>query len=136
MVKVPSLTGLWRRQYFNYVILDEGHIIKERKTQISSAVRMLHYENALILTGTPLQNNLTELWAILNFLYPEIFTISEPFDSAFDIAKKMVDKKKLDMAHALLDTLMIRRLKENVERLMPKKIETKVNTTKREIRCW
>jgi SWI/SNF-related matrix-associated actin-dependent regulator of chromatin subfamily A member 5 len=112
------------------VILDEGHIIKERTTQISNAVRMLHFENALILTGTPLQNNLTELWSILNFLYPEIFTISEPFDSAFDITKKMVDKKKLNLAHAVLDILMIRRLKEQVERLMPKKIETKVNMTR------
>lgn len=55
MIKVPSLKSLWRRLHFTYVVLDEGHIIKNRESQISEALRGLHFENTLILTGTPLQ---------------------------------------------------------------------------------
>jgi len=126
MAKSSDLTHLWRRQHFNYVVLDEGHIIKEAKTQISQAVRKLHSENVLILTGTPLQNNLYELWSILNYLYPDILTTSSPFSEAFDIGKNAIDKEQLNNAHELLGLFMLRRLKVEVERLMPKKIETKV----------
>jgi SWI/SNF-related matrix-associated actin-dependent regulator of chromatin subfamily A member 5 len=55
MAKSPSLQSFWRRQFFNYLILDEGHIIRNRETHIAEAVRKLHYENTMILTGTPLQ---------------------------------------------------------------------------------
>ena len=75
MAKSPSLKNCWTSTYFNYVVLDEGHIIKNRQAQISDAVRRLHYENVLILTGTPLQNNLDELWATLNHIAPTVFTI-------------------------------------------------------------
>ena len=44
-------------------------------------------QNALLLTGTPLQNNLHELYALLSFLYPDVFTDPTPFDQAFDLTK-------------------------------------------------
>jgi hypothetical protein len=53
------------------MVLDEGHVIKNEASQISQAVRGFHFQNALLLTGTPLQNNLRELFALLNFLFPE-----------------------------------------------------------------
>ena len=46
----------------------QGHVIKNDESQISQAVRRFHFAHALLLTGTPLQNNLHELWALLNFL--------------------------------------------------------------------
>jgi SWI/SNF-related matrix-associated actin-dependent regulator of chromatin subfamily A member 5 len=55
MAKSPNLTSLFRRQHFNLLVLDEGHKIKNEKSQISQAVRAIHRENAMILTGTPLQ---------------------------------------------------------------------------------
>lgn len=126
MAKNPALSSLWSRQHFNYVILDEGHIIKNSDALISLAVRKLHYENALLLTGTPLQNNLIELWSLLNFLLPDVFTSQEPFAQSFDITKKIINKKSLAQAHLLLEVFMLRRMKTEVEKLLPKKIETKL----------
>jgi hypothetical protein len=48
---------------------------------------MRRCQNALLLTGTPLQNNLHELYALLSFLYPDVFTDPAPFDAAFDLTK-------------------------------------------------
>ena len=63
-----------------------------------------------------MQNNLHELWALLNYLHPSIFTVSEPFDNAFDMGAETIsiDRKTLDAAHHLLRPLMLRRLKTEV----------------------
>ena len=126
MVKTPTLKHFWSTQYFNYVVLDEGHIIKNRYTEISHAVRRLHYENVLILTGTPLQNNLEELWAILNYLSPTIFTTCDPFKEAFDLLRNVVKKDMLHAINKILSMFMLRRLKVEVEKLLPAKVETQV----------
>ena len=55
MAKSPQLKSLFQRQHFNLLILDEGHKIKDSSAQVAQAVRMIHRENAIILTGTPLQ---------------------------------------------------------------------------------
>ena len=58
-------------------MIDEAHRIKNEKSKLSEIVREFRTANRLLLTGTPLQNNLHELWALLNFLLPEVFTSSE-----------------------------------------------------------
>jgi len=128
MVKNPSLSSIWTRQYFNYLVLDEGHRIKNNECILTQCVRKIHCGNRLILTGTPLQNNLVELWSLLYFLHPDVFTDSQPFAEVFDISSKdhTIDKVKLRAAHDILGLFMIRRMKDEVEKLMPKKIETKV----------
>ena len=85
MAKNPTILNFFSRIFFNYVVLDEGHIIKDISTQISAAVRKIHSRNKLILTGTPLQNNLTELYTILNYLYPDYFIKPDNFTNAFDL---------------------------------------------------
>jgi len=124
MTKNPKLAGLWHRQHFRYLVLDEGHIIKNHESLVSIALRKMHFQGALLLTGTPLQNNLTELWSLLNFMYHDVFTTRGPFDDGFGM--NGVDPDVLHKAHALLRIFMLRRLKAQVEKLMPKKIETKV----------
>lgn len=62
---------------WEYLIIDEAHRLKNEASQFSTTVRMLNTKHRLLLTGTPLQNNLHELWALLNFLLPDIFASSE-----------------------------------------------------------
>jgi SWI/SNF-related matrix-associated actin-dependent regulator of chromatin subfamily A member 5 len=128
MAKCPALQSLWSRQHFNLLVLDEGHKIKNHGSQISAACRKIHAGNRLILTGTPLANNLVEMWSLLNFLVPDVFTVSEPFAEAFNLTLNVVDPEKLALAHHVLKIFMLRRLKSEVEKLMPQKIETKAST--------
>ena len=70
------------REHFLLLVLDEGHRIKNTEAQVSQAVRKIHCESRVILTGTPLANNLVEMWSLLNFLVPDVFTVKEPFAEA------------------------------------------------------
>lgn len=113
---------LWR-----YVVLDEGHKIKNNVTNISTALRNISSEYRLILTGTPLQNNLAEMWALLAWLYPDVFTdnTQELFKESFDLARGKVNKKTMDDARRLLELIMLRRMKDspNVNLGLPPKEE-------------
>ena len=113
--------------HWRLVVLDEGHLIKNADTEISQTVRKMHFVSALLLTGTPLQNNLTELWSLLNFLFPDVFTSTEVFDEAFNLSQGKVDAAVLEHARSLLKVLMLRRLKETVAKALPPKLETVVN---------
>ena len=126
MAKAPALNFLYQRLKFHYLVLDEGHKIKGHETLVSKAMRKIHAGNKLLLTGTPLQNNLIELWSLLNFLYPEIFTVCDPFGKHFDLTENIVDKVFLGKTQKLLELFMLRRLKQEVEKLIPEKLETKV----------
>ena len=127
MAKSPMLrTALVQKVHWRLLVLDEGHVLKNAETEISSTVRKMHFASALLLTGTPLQNNLTELWALLNFLYPAIFTTSAVFDAGFNISDGVADSATMLAAHHLLQLLMLRRLKESVASEMPPKLETLV----------
>ena len=70
---------------WNYIIVDEGHRLKNRKSRLSE-VLSAHYKSKhrVLLTGTPIQNNLTELWALLNFLLPTIFASADSFNNWFN----------------------------------------------------
>ena len=57
-------------QRWNYCILDEGHLIKSSKTKLSKSIKLIKASHRLILTGTPIQNNVTELWCLFDFLIP------------------------------------------------------------------
>lgn len=75
-----------RKIKWHYIVIDEAHKIKNEESQLSQVVRKLSTECKLLLTGTPLQNNLHELWSLLNFLLPDIFNTSEMFDNWFSAA--------------------------------------------------
>lgn len=124
VMAAKDLQRLWSREHFNLCILDEGHKIKNHATNQSQAACRLHAECRIILTGTPLANNLTELWSLLKFLEPTVFSTSQPFDDAFDLVTNRIDNTKLNQAHALLKVMMLRRLKSQVEQKLPPKIET------------
>ncbi len=75
----------WKRFHWRYIIIDEAHRIKNENSILSKVVRTLTTNYRMLITGTPLQNNLHELWALLNFLLPEVFSSAEKFDEWFQI---------------------------------------------------
>lgn len=119
----------WFKKAFlwSYVVLDEGHKIKNDLSLVSKALQGLGAEYRLILTGTPLQNNLVELWALLHWLYPEVFTekTAELFRSSFNLTKGQVSTKVMDDARRLLEIIMLRRMKNSpgVDLNLPPKTE-------------
>lgn len=68
-----------RKLKYEFLILDEAQRIKNDESKLSLALRKFKADHRLLLTGTPLQNNLTELWALLNFLMPKLFDSADEF---------------------------------------------------------
>lgn len=62
----------FRRINWKYLVVDEGHRLKNHSCRLIRELKSLHTENRLLMTGTPLQNNLAELWSLLNFLLPTV----------------------------------------------------------------
>jgi SWI/SNF-related matrix-associated actin-dependent regulator of chromatin subfamily A member 5 len=62
---------------WTYLIIDEAHRLKNEASMFSKTIRSYESQFRLLLTGTPLQNNLHELWALLNFLVPDVFGSAE-----------------------------------------------------------
>ena len=116
MVKASTTSHAFAKIWFRYVVLDEGHLIKNELTLTHKCATGLHSQGKLLLTGTPLQNNLHELWSLLHYLYPSIFPTSEKFDQGFNLNAKepTVDTSTLLRAKQLLQPLMLRRLKSEV----------------------
>ena len=76
----------------------------------------------LLITGTPLQNNLHELWALLNFLLPDLFTSSEEFDDMFRTDDVTEKADMLQQLHRVLRPFMLRRVKKDVAKDLPPKV--------------
>uniref|UniRef100_A0A8D3ECL1 Proliferation-associated SNF2-like protein n=1 Tax=Scophthalmus maximus TaxID=52904 RepID=A0A8D3ECL1_SCOMX len=121
-----------QRSQWKYLIVDEGHRIKNLNCRLVQELKMLPTDNKLLLTGTPLQNNLAELWSLLNFLLPEVFDDLKSFESWFDIntlgeAESVVaaerEKNVLSMLHQILTPFLLRRLKSDVTLEVPPKKE-------------
>ncbi|KAH7825258.1 putative chromatin-remodeling complex ATPase chain Iswi [Monocercomonoides exilis] len=108
-----------RKFKWNYIVVDEAHRIKNDKSKLSTILRTYSSKHRLLLTGTPLQNNLHELWALLNFLLPTIFYDSSKFDDAFKNDQEGANVF-VQQLHKMLRPFLLRRLKSDVETLPPK----------------
>ncbi|XP_076749055.1 lymphoid-specific helicase [Xylocopa sonorina] len=120
---------------WRYVIIDEGQRIKNHQCQLIKVLQSCKFMNKLLLTGTPLQNNLTELWSLLHFLLPEIFDDLAVFESWFDVkelqynegTKKFLkmeqEKHILASLREILQPFMLRREKSDVCLDVPPKKE-------------
>ncbi|XP_042619121.1 SWI/SNF-related matrix-associated actin-dependent regulator of chromatin subfamily A member 5-like [Cyprinus carpio] len=94
--------AVFKKFNWRYLVIDEAHRIKNEKSKLSEIVREFKTTNRLLLTGTPLQNNLHELWALLNFLLPDVFNSSEDFDSWFDTNNCLGDTKLVERLHTIV----------------------------------
>ncbi|VVA16839.1 PREDICTED: ISWI chromatin-remodeling complex [Prunus dulcis] len=113
-----------RRFSWRYIIIDEAHRIKNENSLLSKTMRLYNTNFRLLITGTPLQNNLHELWSLLNFLLPEIFSSAETFDEWFQISGENDQQEVVQQLHKVLRPFLLRRLKSDVEKGLPPKKET------------
>jgi len=111
---------------FEYIIIDEAHRIKNVDSMLSQIVRGFTSRGRLLITGTPLQNNLKELFSLLNFICPEIFVDYADLDSFLhkDSSGTEVEEEKSKMVvealHKILRPFLLRRVKSDVEKsLLP-----------------
>ncbi|ESO02847.1 hypothetical protein HELRODRAFT_81004, partial [Helobdella robusta] len=120
----------FRRKKWKYFILDEAHNIKNFKSQRWQTLLNFHSQRRLLLTGTPLQNNLMELWSLMHFLMPHVFQshsefkewFSNPLTGMIEGSKEYNDNL-IRRLHKVLRPFLLRRLKQDVEKQMPKKYE-------------
>ena len=120
---------------WQYIILDEGHRIKNRNCKLVKELKSLPSTSRLLLTGTPIQNTLEELWSLLNFCSPAIFDDLEVFESWFGFRNigretqvdEVIDteqrQKVVTKLHAILRPFLLRRLKRDVLLTVPPKRE-------------
>ncbi|XP_065360102.1 ATP-dependent helicase brm isoform X2 [Calliphora vicina] len=119
---------------WKYMIIDEGHRMKNHHCKLTQVLNT-HYiaPYRLLLTGTPLQNKLPELWALLNFLLPSIFkscsTFEQWFNAPFATTGEKVELNEeetiliIRRLHKVLRPFLLRRLKKEVEHQLPDKVE-------------
>ncbi|XP_015377668.1 PREDICTED: helicase domino-like, partial [Diuraphis noxia] len=120
----------FRRKKWKYLILDEAQNIKNFKSQRWQLLLNFQSERRLLLTGTPLQNNLMELWSLMHFLMPNLFASHREFKEWFsNPVTGMIEgnaeynENIIKKLHKVLRPFILRRLKCEVEKQLPKKYE-------------
>jgi helicase SWR1 len=132
----------FKRRQWHYMILDEAHNIKNFRSDRWQTMMTFNTHSRLLLTGTPLQNNLTELWSLLFFLrsgsntgadddgFAGLEQFSEwfknPVSSILNHGREVMtddDKKQVEKLHKVIRPFLLRRLKRDVEKQMPLKYE-------------
>ncbi|XP_045807406.1 protein PHOTOPERIOD-INDEPENDENT EARLY FLOWERING 1 isoform X2 [Trifolium pratense] len=121
---------VFKRKKWKYLILDEAHLIKNWKSQRWQTLLNFNSKRRILLTGTPLQNDLMELWSLMHFLMPHVFQSHQEFKDWFSNpisgmveGEEKVNKEVVDRLHNVLRPFLLRRLKRDVEKQLPMKVE-------------
>ncbi|TDH73532.1 hypothetical protein CCR75_007652 [Bremia lactucae] len=126
-----------RKYDWQYIIVDEGHRMKNAQSKFAMTLGSMYTSrNRLLLTGTPLQNSLPELWALLNFLLPTIFESVDTFEQWFSKpfaqfsgngeSNELSDEERMlviNRLHQVLRPFLLRRVKASVLDQLPDKVE-------------
>jgi superfamily II DNA or RNA helicase len=113
-----------KQHKFNYIILDESQSIKNAGSQSSKAVRLLRSNYKLVLTGTPIENGVQELWSQLSFVNPGLLGNLNSFNERFVTPiEKGKDEFKMQQLKAIIKPFVLRRTKDQVAKDLPEKTE-------------
>ncbi|CCK71856.1 chromatin-remodeling ATPase INO80 KNAG_0I00650 [Huiozyma naganishii CBS 8797] len=130
---VVSDVSYLQKMRWQYMILDEAQAIKSSQSSRWKNLLSFHCRNRLLLTGTPIQNNMQELWALLHFIMPSLFDSHDEFSEWFskDIeshaeGNSKLNQQQLRRLHMILKPFMLRRIKKNVQSELGDKIEIDV----------
>ncbi|KAK7150298.1 hypothetical protein R3I93_011523 [Phoxinus phoxinus] len=120
----------FQRVKWQYMVLDEAQALKSSTSVRWKILLQFQCRNRLLLTGTPIQNTMAELWALLHFIMPTLFDSHDEFNEWFskDIEshaenKSAIDENQLSRLHMILKPFMLRRIKKDVENELSDKIE-------------
>lgn len=126
-------TQYFQKIRWQYMILDEAQAIKSSSSSRWKALLNFHCRNRLLLTGTPIQNSMQELWALLHFIMPSLFDSHDEFSDWFskDIeshaqSHTKLNEEQLGRLHKILRPFMLRRVKKHVQKELGDKIEEDV----------
>ena len=109
---------------FHYIILDESQNIKNPHSQISKSLRNLHCSHRLVLTGTPVENTIKDLWSQISFVNPGLLGGLKFFEDTYVIPiEKGNDEAKLTELKTLIKPFILRRTKQQVAKELPEKTE-------------
>lgn len=114
---------LYALMEFEYIILDEAQFIKNPKTKNAQSVKSLKSRHRLALTGTPIENGLSELWSIFDFLLPGYLYSLNYFTKNFEKPIQMGDEKRKSQLQKLVSPFILRRTKKQVLKDLPDKVE-------------
>ncbi|XP_062398954.1 SWI/SNF-related matrix-associated actin-dependent regulator of chromatin subfamily A containing DEAD/H box 1A [Sardina pilchardus] len=119
--------SLFRKLRLKYAIFDEGHMLKNMSSQRYRYLMSINAEHRLLLTGTPVQNNLLELMSLLNFIMPSMFSsstnqIARMFSTKSDVVSSF-HKDRIDQAKRIMKPFILRRVKTEVLKELPPKVE-------------
>lgn len=133
--KIRMHCETFQKHKFMFIILDEAHLIKNSKSLTTQAIKSLKGDKKLILTGTPLQNRVTELWSIFDFLMPgfleEEIVFNKKYTKYLSANISKISKKEKETEQFLVSIqnlreriapFILRRTKENVMKELPPKI--------------
>lgn len=130
---VVSDVAYFQKMRWQYMILDEAQAIKSSQSSRWKSLLGFHCRNRLLLTGTPIQNNMQELWALLHFIMPSLFDSHDEFSEWFskDIeshaqSNTKLNEDQLKRLHMILKPFMLRRVKKHVQKELGDKIELDV----------
>lgn len=114
------------KQYkFAYCILDESQQIKNPSSKTAQAVSEIHTEHRFVLTGTPVENNLTDLWSQMNFINPGLLGNQSTFHSYYaNPVAKNPDSTQGEKLLSMIEPFILRRTKESVAPELPDLLET------------
>ena len=109
-----------KERKFHYLILDESHYIKNRKSQIFKSISMINTEHKLSLSGTPIENSLDDLWSQMQFINPSILGSYPFFKQHYKTPiESQKSEKALETLKKIVDPFILRRTKKQVAKDLP-----------------